>query len=437
MITFASLFLGLVFGVHTVAVTVSNDVTAVDVLLDDRLVGTIKGSPWSVPIDFGSELAPHELVAVAFDALYGEVGRATQWVNSPRPPVEAVLMVERDAEGRGTLARLNWGTLLGTEPSAVEASFDGRPLEVEDLRAIALPDHDPELLHVIRAELEFADAASASVELVFGGFFTDRSSAEMTAVPVVKSGGKLPAPEKMAGWFTSRGKDLRVVAWDKGPSEIVVVQSPTAGAGLARLRQERRQVTTIAQPVGSLGAEPTAGARRLWRVQFLSPRSRRQTGPTGSYDLFPHSQRFSGDDAPLLTLLSSVRSPVNAGRYRLADAVAVAGVTAATANRRRAVLLLLSADEQPDDSDATPAKVRGFLERLRVPLHVWVVGEEVGQPGGAWGETKAVSGRAGLEKAVRELERALDRQRIVWLDGTHLPQSISLSGAASDLRLAR
>ena len=67
MIEFVTLLLGLVAGVQTVEVTVDDRVARVEMLLDGATIATIEGSPWLVQCDFGP-LAPHELVAVAWDS---------------------------------------------------------------------------------------------------------------------------------------------------------------------------------------------------------------------------------------------------------------------------------------------------------------------------------------------------------------------------------
>ena len=44
---------------------------------------------------------------------------------------------------------------------------------------------------------------------------------------------------------------------------------------------------------------------------------------------------------------------------------------------------------------------------------------------------------AAFEDATKRLAALVDRQRIVWVEGVHLPQSISLSERASGVTLAR
>ena len=89
MIAFASLFLGLVYGVETVQVVVGEAVVAVELRLDGEAVRVLRQPPWRAECDFGSELAPRLLEAVAFDAADRELGRASQWLNLPQPRAAA------------------------------------------------------------------------------------------------------------------------------------------------------------------------------------------------------------------------------------------------------------------------------------------------------------------------------------------------------------
>jgi hypothetical protein len=96
------------------------------------------------------------------------------------------------------------------------------------------------------------------------------------------------------------------------------------------------------------------------------------------------------------------------------------------------VLVVLTGRPQ-DDSAADPAAVRRFVADLNVPLYVWAIDGEVGP---AWGAAIDVSRFSDLRAAVRDLERELDRQWLVWLEGEHLPHRLTMTPDA-DLALAR
>ena len=75
MIRILSVFLGLVTGLQPVAVRVGGEVVAVELQIDGQSVGVLRGDPWEMVCDFGTELAPHELVAVGRDSAGREIAR--------------------------------------------------------------------------------------------------------------------------------------------------------------------------------------------------------------------------------------------------------------------------------------------------------------------------------------------------------------------------
>jgi len=153
--------------------------------------------------------------------------------------------------------------------------------------------------------------------------------------------------------------------------------------------------------------------------------------------LFRHSRGLSPDYGGVLWLLAVVDQPVvSPQKQRLADGVAAAGLTAAVSGRRRAVVLILGEDPA-DASRLSPQAVRGYLDDLGVPLHVWAVGRVPDAVAAAWGGVRQMSSKRALRRAVKTVSKSLDRQRIVWLDGLFLPQEVVLTGEADDLHLLR
>ena len=117
------------------------------------------------------------------------------------------------------------------------------------------------------------------------------------------------------------------------------------------------------------------------------------------------------------------------------DAVAVAGRGVAQRNRRRAVVLILG--ENPTDVSGLSAKLaRQYLATVHVPLVVWSTDPQGGWAQAGWGEPRDISSVTLLEREVKALTALLDRQRIVWLEGFHLPQMISLAADARGLAFA-
>ena len=98
------------------------------------------------------------------------------------------------------------------------------------------------------------------------------------------------------------------------------------------------------------------------------------------------------------------------------------------------MLLLVGPGQKDPDSLFTPAQARRYLEKLRVPLLVWYIGRPKHAPAD-WGAPVAIPSYVALEREVEALRGRLDRQRIVWVDGSHLVHSVALSSTTSGLRL--
>ncbi len=446
-IVFLSLFLGLVTGRHQVELSVSGlpaapaatistiaTIATIELLLDGAPAGRLAGPPWRGKVDFGPDLLPHQLTARALDAQGAELARADQWLNLAHPPVSFEILLEGGTGGNGghgavpRAARVAWESLDNRPPQAISLTFDGRPLAVDGDGRAALPEYAPASVHVLNAEVRFpATVERKSVAL--GSAWGSEVSAELTAVTVRQTGGQLPPADQLAGWFAAGGAPLKVVAVDETPAELYVVRDPAARTALGRLLE--------------------AGGRQLalppdTRVRFLWPTVQAFPGKQAS-ELFDHSQDWSAANGNLAFLLAAVaHSGDGAGETRLADAVAVEGLQALSADRRRAVLLVLGETTQ-DASRYTAAAVRRYLAAIHVPLFVWsaadpkrpaAAGAEAAKKAAVvWGKVEDVSSPARLREATERLLRELAAQRVVWLEGLHLPQAVELTPAAHGVEL--
>jgi hypothetical protein len=173
-------------------------------------------------------------------------------------------------------------------------------------------------------------------------------------------------------------------------------------------------------------------------LRLLTPVAAPVSQTEFNYLLFPRSARYSLDEEGLLWGLYHIGPILHPMRF--ADAVAMAGQMAHFSQRRRAVVLLLGSDPE-DQSEYTPEEARSSLRKLQVPLFVWSTASEL--PVSGWGDVlllgspkKRSKQARNLEEAVALLERALERQRVVWLAGKHLPQDIVLSEEAAGVGLA-
>jgi hypothetical protein len=437
MLAFVSIFLGLVSGVRPVELAVGKDVAAVEIRLDGRTLARLRGEPWQLDVDFGATPEPHHLEATGFDASGVEIARTMQRINLQRSLAEASLLLEPGPGGKGRFARLTWQSAIAERPERVIVTFDGFPVSAPDPARIPLPAFVPERLHFLRAELEFPGHTSASAEITFGGLNRDQTQAELTAVPVLSERKKLPPEKEMDGWFLANGAPLKVVASEEGSGEISVVLDEAARGALAKLVESYRPTRvapgTIPFNWARLAAPLKSGQRA--RFQWTFPEVHEHSGTR--FEVFPRTEDFSQSDAGFLWLMTHVFPPGVPEVRRFADAVAVAGLDVSARSHPRAVVLLLAGSR--DASRLSAAGARNFLACLRVPLFVWTVGAGAAEAT-AWGtaaDATDVSTPAAFEDATRRLAALVDRQRIVWVEGVHLPQSISLSERASGVTLAR
>ena len=431
-ITFLSLFFGLMTGPCPVEVTVNGPVVSVEILLDGKRTGSMEAPPWKTEVDFGSDLLPHELTARALDAAGRELGRAREWVNLPHPLAKVDILLEGETLAPPRMAKVAWTNLTGERPRTITLSFDDQRLPLDTEGRAALPPHDLKSVHVLSAEIRFSSQNLVRKDVSYGGEYGSAVSTELTGVPL-RVRRALPPAATLRGWLTAAGIPLPVVAVEKGPAQLYVVYS--------------------ADGVAKMGAKGLgAGEDHVWRAAFgrdqqvrlLGPFSRRHEASGATTDLFYITPPFDTAEGfpSLLRSFGSFAPPgVTATpgkpgpKRRIADAVAVAAQEAVWENRRRAVLLLVSGRET-DESLYDAARVRPFLASLRVPLFVWCLEEP--PPGSSlagWGKCLQVSSARNLLRGMAEIREELDSQRIVMVDGLHLPQSISLSPEATGVEL--
>jgi hypothetical protein len=426
VITFLTVYLGIVIGVRPLEVQADPGVAAVEFRIDGRTLSSVAQPPWRTLVDFGPPL-PHELVAIARDARGAEVGRAVQLVNVPRPLAEASFALLPGTGGAGRIARLTFASALSARPESIDLTFDGATLDPGNLARIRLPDFRPADVHVLRAVLEFRGGSRAATELLVGGVKREapggpetmrgEAEAELTAIPVVFK-GRPPKESEMNGWFLANGRPVSVEAVEESPGEIVVVKDENAAPWLARLRSG---------PFRSYSASPL---RKGQKLRFCWPGILKADDAAPGYDVFLRSQDFT-EPADVRRLLLQIPPPDYAGPPRLGDAVGAAALSASAANRPRAVVLLIAG---PDDESATPTEwTRAYLRALRVPLFVWARKKAFVDP--AWGKPEVLETVSDVPYAVKIVTKAVESQRIVWLEGRHLPQSISLSAKARKVSL--
>ena len=457
MVEFLTLLLGLYAGVHPVELAVTDEAATVEVRLDGEEVTVLTAPPWSFNCDFGPEPTPHQLVAIARDARGEEIDRAVRWVNVSDSPAAASMSLETDDRGRPVAVRLSWEAIGVRRPRAVDVLFDGEPLPVADPHRIPLPRFDSDQIHFVSATLRFSDEQVARLEASFGGTLGEEVRTELTAVAVVlEKRAALPPAAEMRGWFVKDGAPLAVHGVEEGPAEVIFVRDPMVQTQLERLGELALGLVYEANRGGAADSrrdrirqrnDGTRDPDRLRRIawlgndvylQFLAPSAAPLTGNDLTAAMFPHSPVYGADDGCFLRL---AHQPTQPGfPMHFAEAVAIAGMAAHGTHRRRAVVALLG-EATGERSRYAAEAVSAYLRQLHVPLAVWsFTGESTRSD---WPEARFVGLPRGAEKvpkgfkdALAEVRRTLKLQRIVWLEGRHLPQDIELSPSARGIRLA-
>ncbi len=424
MVQFLSFFLGLVVGTQPVELAVTGAVAHVEITLDGVAVADIHGEPWRTSVDLGTRLRPALLEAVAYHEDGRALGRDQRWLNLPRPRAQAVLLPEVDGEGAVTAVQLRWTSAEFIEPRRMRFVLDGQRIQADAALRLDVSDQDPDQTHVLEAELVFPDDVVIRKQIVFGKGHIGEVSLDLTAVPLfVENPDAFPPTDGLKGWFEVKGKPVEVVDVEKSTAQLVVVRGPSMNQDLMTLcealrknpddhRDDRFPDDVTLRVIGPIAS----------------------SGPRGNARLFPFSEPQLVGRKGLADALEKARfADLEFGYRRPGDAVALAGLRAATGNQRRAVLLLLGAS-QDDASSYPPADVRLFLSELRVPLVVFDMGDG-SAAAEKWRPTENISDPKRWLSSVRWLREDLDSQRVVWIAGRHLLRDVKLTAKAHGVEL--
>jgi hypothetical protein len=246
----------------------------------------------------------------------------------------------------------------------------------------------------------------------------------------VLEGAALPPAQDLHDWFSVAGQPVPVAAVEDGPGKVVIVRVPGGN-----------EIRDKLVPPSRRGAVAPALRRQMLlgeadRVRFVSLSSNAFRTSRMPAELFDMSRPVTQKDGGVFWFLTNTRhvSESKGSDRRIADAVAVAGLQASVENYRRAVVLVVGG-EVKDGSHYDPAAARAYLESIHVPLFVWSL-NGLGSPAArAWGAAEDVSTLPKLEAAVAKLRAELDAQKIVWIEGRHLPQAVALSPSARGVEL--
>lgn len=225
MIAFQTLLLGIVFGHLPIRLVVSPPVTRVEIRLDDAVIGTLTGPPWTLEYDFGTDPIPHNLTAVGFDRSSREVERVVRWLNLGREKAGVSVALERNAETRQPVAaRVAWDSLVATGPPSVTATLDGVTLPIADPKHIDLPTAATGATHLVSVEVVFPNNARSRTDVAFGGDVSDATESELTAIAVTRPAGEKPVDlAELQHLFSVDSAPRAPVALETGIAEAALV----------------------------------------------------------------------------------------------------------------------------------------------------------------------------------------------------------------------
>ena len=393
-IVFASRLLGLVTGEQQIDVQVDPAVQRLEVQRDGATVATLHRVPWSAVVNFGPELAPHELTVVAFDRDGNELARDTQAVNVARPYAEIGVLLDRDPEGQ-TIASVRWTHYAQRYPSNVTVKLDGRAIRKDaTFTTFPLGVIDMTKIHVVDVEVTFPDSVRARKEVVFGGSagYSETVPSELTAIGVRQR--KAEGKSTTTGCLSVGSQEFPAVKVERGEGEALFILNGGRGAlkGL-----------DAPEPRGNLFALPDAEITVMNPVAEVIQRPGNLTRLFNSLSLKGGTRR----------VLATTATPE--GRAQIADAVGAAALRALQGGHRRVVIVVLGSTPAPDASEHSPAVIRRYLQRVGVPLRVWSLTGPRPDLAETWGEVRDVSTQAELVKATEDLRQELDSQRVAWV----------------------
>lgn len=461
MVEILTLLLGMTFGQTVVELRADEAVARIELWVDGSLHRELTGPPWRVSVDWGEEILPHKLEAVAYDAMGQELGRDMSWVNLRNGEIDAKLVFPPAGPGRRIPHfGLRWSSLGIVRPSAVRVALDDKVLAVDTLERIELPAYDPKVLHWLSVEIEFGDKGTVVLGASLGGENLIELSSELTPLAVRVDSRR--AASRLEGALRVDGRPAAIQGIEKGSAEVFFVVDEGAVDLLLELSNrmvrdvlrrrlgqgnlEARRGREISQGVESQARVLPVSERvpdlarfgtfsRDTRLSFIWPRPASWLGSQLTPEMFLTSPTQELGEVGLLAAVTAASPPARVSRRP--RAVAIAGLAASSTTRRRAVVLLATG---LDDDPAEVAKALRYLEAIKVPLYVWLLRDL--ENGGSWPVSKHLVSdldrpdriARSLESALEDLDRDLRRQRVVWLKGAALPQSISLDPAVKGVR---
>jgi hypothetical protein len=225
--------------------------------------------------------------------------------------------------------------------------------------------------------------------------------------------------------------EARIVAVDDGAERIFLVQDCTATPAMRRAHAKAEETR--------LGTRTAYLDPRIADGSDIDKPQIRLVGtvPQPRHGRIFHfmSNRFVLSRRPF-PFFASLPSERLAPHQSLASATAIAAAEAAKTGRPRAVVLLLGTGTD-NGAGCTPEEVIAYMRALRVPLFVWRSDPRpASRESRRWGPGAAVGTLRELAANSNTVRKFVRRQRTVWIEGTWLPNEITLEDAPDGVALA-
>jgi hypothetical protein len=363
-------------------------------LIDGQAACVLTTDAPQCTVQLGPRLDVHLLELMRTNARGTIVERTTRWINRPGAEAEVRLNGSCEPTAGECTVSIGWAHPGKLEPATMTLSVDGKPV----LRGVQHEFHfhaEPGVEHLVAVDVTFEDNRRASQARVLGAGYAGFAETALNAIPV------LPAPAS-ASPGSIGGLPVRSV--DDAGYEVTFVVEPGALSSFERVWEH---ISDLIGEDRSVPRDPIRSSRPAVLAQLKQ--AERIHGVVADPQLSRMRLLVEDDWFQLLVRLSSASGKQ---KVRIADAIAAAGLHAAGAPRKRAVVLVLSGRHK-DESVFSAAEVRRYLSEIMVPLVVWRVRNGISAD---WPAGPSVT-TGTLLPAMKALRSDLDAQRIAWVEG--------------------
>lgn len=381
--------IGLLIGLFPIAVDLGESRAPAHLLLDSRPVCEVTERSPGCQVDLGPDPRVHLLELLRTDGAGRVTERVARWVN--RPGIEPEVLVSGSCDEKTSVCEfgVTWAHPEKLDPKKLALQLDGAKRWEEVSHRVAFPIAKGQKPQVVSCDVEFPDGTRATYSRTLYAFNPEEAQASLASVPVLAESGA-GATETIAARVKEAGLPVRTV--EEAEPEVTFVMDPRALDLMVEMG-----VTTSGERIRRW---PAFGSTAFEKVRVVFP-----------------TESLPADTVKLDRLGAIFPSATRSSRFsRYADAVAAAGYGLGASPRRRAVVLVLPGFSRPNASSFTAAQARAYLEEVMVPLVVWRVGN-VAAP--EWPAGPILESRRDVLKALEDLRKQIDRQRILWLEGFH------------------